>query len=145
MGPAALPGLTPPVTATLGRLLLISGLVILAGCGDPRRRAAEKTLREVGEANLRREAATLYKQLFVAPPGRYFEPKPSQWPPTFRRFKPLQVRAYADGFCIAQSVKAGSEEGLYVVPLSMDSPPREGRHAEFKKISEGIYWYQFSE
>lgn len=129
----------------LGRLLLVSCLVLLAGCGNTRRRAAEKTLRQVGEANLRHEAATYYKQLFVTSKGYYFEPKPSQWPPTFHRFQPVSVRAYADGFSLVLIAERGIEEGLYVVPTSMDLTPRERGHAHFQKISEGIYWYRFGE
>ena len=133
------------MTAIPGRLLVLGALLTLAGCGDPQRQAAGKTLHEVGEANFRREAAGLYKQLFVAPTGQYFVPKPDQWPPTFRRFGPLRVRAYADGFSLALRDGGRGEEGIYVVPIGMDRTPREGRNAEFEKISEGIYWYRFRE
>jgi hypothetical protein len=130
---------------TLGRLLCLVVLCASAGCGHDQRQDAEATLREVSSQSLRREAARFYKQLFVAPSGEYFVPKVSQWPPTFRRFQPLRVRAYADGFGLALRDARNGEEGLYVVPSGMEQTPREGRNARFQKIEEGIYWYWFTE
>jgi len=100
-------------------------------------------LQQVGEANLRRDAAGFYKELFSAPTSQHLIPKPEQWPPTFRRFEPLRVRAYADGFSLALFDGHMGEEGLYVVPSGMDNVPRAGPHAEFRKMSDGIYWYRF--
>jgi hypothetical protein len=131
--------------STLSRLLVGGALLALVGCGADKREKSTKVLQEVGAPRLRREAATFYKQLFVAPTGHYFLPKENVWPKTFRRFEPLQVRAYSDGFSLAMTAKRGIEEGLYVVPAGMDNVPKEGRNAQFEKIEDGIYWYRFNE
>jgi len=131
--------------STLSRLLFLGAMFLLASCGTDRRQAAERTLREVGTPTLRREAASWYKGLFVSPNGQYFLPKIDQWPPAFRRFEPLRVRAYADGFGLALLDARNAEEGIYVVPWGMENTPREGRNARFQKIDEGIYWYWFTE
>jgi hypothetical protein len=133
------------VISLFTRLLLLCAFFTITGCGDDQRKITQKTLRQVGANNLRREAATFYKELFVAPTGQYFLPKPEQWPPSFRRFEPLRVRAYADGFSLAIRDTRKGEVGLYVVPLGMDKTPREGRNSQFQKIDEGLYWYSFSE
>lgn len=125
--------------------LWIAALLGFAGCSGGHRRAAEAKLREVGPTTLRGEAAGFYKQLFVAPTRRYFLPALADCPPSFRRFRPLRVRAYADGFSLALADVRGAEEGLYVVPLGMDNPPRASRHAAFQRIEDGLYWYSFSE
>ena len=130
---------------TLGRWLIFSTCLILTSCGDNPRHAAEKTLRQVGPAKLRHEAASFYKELFVTPAGQYFLPKPDQWPPTFQRLEPLQVRAYADGFSLSLEEGREGEQGLYVVPQGMDNVPRESRNARFEKIDDGIYWYWFTQ
>lgn len=126
-------------------LAAAAALVALAGCGDPRRRDAERTLHQIGVASLRQDAAAFYKDLFVAPPATYFLPKPNKWPGSFQRFRPLRVRAYPDGFAIAVRERRGLEEGFYVVPLGMDRTPRESRSSHLQKIDEGIYWYRFTD
>lgn len=127
------------------RVWLASGaLLAVVGCTDPREHA-EDLLQEIGPAALRREAAVFYKQLFVAPPGRYFVPKLSQCPPAFRRFQPREVRASADGFALALRDARGVEEGLYVVPLGMEGVPRASPNARFQKVDEGIYWFWFTD
>ena len=127
-----------------GHWLLFAALIALSGCGHDKRHEAEKTLRQVGPDNLRHEAAAFYKELFVAPTGQYSLPKSDQWPPTFSRFSPLQVRAYTDGFSLPLEVERDGERGLYVVPQGMDHIPTESDHAHFRKISDGIYWYHFA-
>ncbi len=127
-------------------LLLSAGLALsLASCAKDPRQAAEETLREIGPAVLRRDAAGFYKQLFVAPPHQYFLPKLSDCPPSFQRFRPRRVRAYADGFGLALSDVRGAELGLYVTPLGMDRAPGDSAHAKFQKIDDGIFWYSFAE
>jgi hypothetical protein len=128
----------------IGSLLAAGILLALAGCSDPREKA-ERTLREVGTPALRQDAAAFYKNLFAAPPARYFLPKANQWPASFQRFKPLRVRAYPDGFAIAVRDQRGMEEGLYIVPLGMDGTPRESRTSHLQKIEDGIYWYRFTD
>src|SRR6187401_1460611 len=118
---------------TFGRLLVLGALATLTSCGATRRDTAEKTLQQVGATNLRRDAANFYKDLFVAPTGQYFLPKPNQWPPSFQRFEPREVRAYTDGFSLSVIDTRDGEEGLYVVPSGMDNIPREGRHARFQR------------
>ncbi len=130
---------------TLRRLLFLGALLAVAGCGNRERPDAERMLRNIGAPALRQEAARFYKELFVAPTGRYFLPKPDQWPPAFRRFQPDQVRAYADGFSLALSNARGVEEGLYIIPTGMDRTPSDGPNARYQRIDEGIYWYWFKE
>lgn len=131
--------------STLWRLLVGGALLALVGCAADKRKTSAKILQEVGASGLRQEAAVFYKELFVAPTGRYFLPKEKQWPRTFQSFEPLQVRAYSDGFSLAMRAERGIEEGIYVVPAGMDNVPREGRNARFEKIDDGIYWYRFNE
>jgi hypothetical protein len=130
---------------TLGRWFLVATLCSFASCSEVQRETAQKTLRQVGTTHLRAEAARLYKELFVAPTSHYFVPKADQWPLTFRRFEPLRVRAYADGFALALADTRAGEEGLYVVPQGMDNTPRAGANARFQRIEDGIYWYWFQE
>jgi len=126
-----------------GLLLVVAGL-LLAGCKEPRR-TAERTLWEIGVPTLRQDAATFYKNLFAAPPARYFLPKPNQWPANFQRLNPLRVRAYPDGFALAIREKRGLEEGFYIIPLGMDAAPRESRNSHFQRLDDGLYWYAFTD
>jgi hypothetical protein len=126
-------------------LLLLTAVFLFAGCERDVRPEAERTLQSIGVTTLRREAATFYKDFFTAPEGRYFVPNVDKCPPSFRSFNPIRVRAYPDGFAIALDESHGVEQGLYVVPLSMDDQPRAGRSAEFEKIAEGVYWFRFAD
>ena len=129
-----------------GRLLpVLAALLLLVSCGDDSRRNAERTLRETGATELRRDAAAFYKNLFVSSSARYFLPRPDKCPPSFQRFKPLRVRGYPDGFAIAIRERRGLEEGFYVIPLGMDHTPGESRSSHFQKIEDGLYWYQFTD
>jgi len=127
-----------------GRSLALGAALLLAGCGDARRDAT-RTVQAIGPAPLRRDAAAFHKQLFAAPPARYFLPRPSHWPASFTRLKPLRVRAYPDGFALALRERRGLEEGLYLIPLGMELAPRQSRAASFSPLAEGIYWYAFTD
>lgn len=133
------------MTTFLVRLLIAGFILTCAGCGTDARKDAEKALKTIGASELRREAANFYKELFVAPNGKFFVPKYDQWPRSFRRLEPLNVRAYTDGFSLTLLDDRTGEQGLYIVPAGMDGTPREGRNARFQKIDEGIYWYWFTD
>lgn len=115
---------------------------VLAGCADPRAKA-EKTVREVGVEQLRKDAAFLYKELFASRPNDFQVVRRSAWPKSFQRLNPLRVGAYQDGFSIALSAEAGGEEGLYVVPQHMDRLPNVAQVARYEEIVDGIFWYSF--
>ncbi len=114
----------------------------LAGCVD-RRARAEKTIREVGVEQLRKDAAVLYKELFASRPNDFQVVRRSAWPKTFQRLKPLRVGSYQDGFSIALSAEAGGEEGLYIVPQHMDRLPNVAQAARYEEIADGVFWYAF--
>ena len=126
------------------RLFCVLWLLVfgLAGCADPRTRA-EKTLREVGVEQLRKDAALLYKDLFASRPNDFQVVRRNAWPRSFQRLKPLRVGAYQDGFSIALSAEANGEEGLYVVPQYMDRLPNMAQAASYEEITDGVFWYSF--
>jgi hypothetical protein len=131
--------------STAPPLLTLAAMLLVAGCSRDARHDAEKALHHDGATHLRLEAATFYKDLFTAPEARYFVPNLEKCPPSFRSLNPLRVRAYPDGFAITLLESRGVEQGLYVVPQSMEKEPREGRSAEFEKMADGIYWYRFTD
>lgn len=113
-----------------------------AGCADPRARA-EKTIREVGVEQIRKDAALLYKELFASRPNDFQVVRRAAWPKSFQRLNPLRVGAYQDGFSIALSAEAGGEEGLYVVPQHMERLPNFAQAARYEEIADGVFWYSF--
>ena len=128
----------------LHRLILALCAASLCGCADPRSKA-EETLRAVGAGTLRKDAAVLYKQLFAGRGTDFIVVRASQWPESFKRFKPVRVGAYPDGLSLALLVDADSESGLYAVPLHMDHAPSGAAGARFQKLADGIYWYSFAD
>jgi len=122
-----------------GLFVALGACLALASCGDPRP-DPERTLQKIGA---RPRAFT--RNCSSPPTGHYFLPKLASCPPTFRRFRPLHVRAYPDGFALALHDGRGVEQGLYVVPLGMETTPRESRNARFERIDDGVHWYWFQE
>jgi hypothetical protein len=125
------------------RWLLVFTLAF-AACTD-RRERAERVLREDGAGRLRADAARLYKEAYGGRGAEFSVLAESAWPPSFRRFKPRRVGAYADGFTLALETEADTERGLFVIPqgFTLDTP-RWGSGAEFEPLAEGIFWYAFA-
>lgn len=126
-------------------LLLLACALFCAGCADPRGRA-EAALKNGGAAQLRRDAALLYKEMYSAS-GRadFAEVSFKKWPKSFQKLRPLHVGAYRDGFTIPLRAIDGGEAGLYVVPESMDYEPKAAPGVSFERLQEGIFWFRFSQ
>ncbi len=135
----------PPSLKIRGLVAIFLSFVLLAftGCGSPRSDALA-TLRKVGNERLRDEAAWLYKDVFAARAPAFTNVRSAQWPPSFQRFTPLHVGAFADGFALALNEKGDLESGLYVVPLHMDRTPAATAHASFERLDDGVFWYVFT-
>jgi hypothetical protein len=123
--------------------LLLPGLLALIAAGCSPRREVEQKLATVDRAQLREEAAVLYKQIFAGTAPDFTAIKPDEWPATFRALGPRSVGGFKDGFSLSFISRGGIESGLYVVPQFMDVEPSAGRRAQFEKIADGIYWYSF--
>ena len=126
-------------------LLLLACALLWQGCGD-RRQRAERQLRKGGAERLRHDAAVLYKNTF-ARHGRpaFVEIWYKEWPPSFQTLAPRHVGAYLDGIIIALKTGDHSEEGLFVVPQSMDLEPKVAPGTTYRRLAEGVYWYSFSD
>lgn len=125
------------------RCALFLIVAVLAGCSASPREKAVKRLRASDVLALRREAAVLYKNLFASANPAVISLKVSACPESFRRFEPLNVSAYPDGFGLGLEQRAGVESGLYVVPVGMEIVPASKGRAHFEPLAEGIFWYSF--
>jgi hypothetical protein len=124
-------------------LLLLIGGVFFVSCGkqaDP----IEAMIKAVGPEQLRRDAAVLYKQAFSAHSTRFVVIPKSAWPATFRRFEPIRVGAYLDGFSLTLVTTPQLESGVYVVPLDIERVPKESAGTHFEKLADGIFRYTFT-
>ena len=130
---------------SLRLLFLLACAVLAQGCGD-RRPRAERSLRKGEAEQLRHDAARLYKE-FYSRHGRpdFNEVWYKDWPRSFQKLAPRHVGAYLQGFSIALKTGHQREEGLFVVPESMDIEPRAESGVSYRKIADGVYWYTFGE
>lgn len=102
-------------------------------------------MEEVGAESLRREAALLYKEMHGSAGAGFAVVPKKEWPNSFRRIEPVRVGCYADGFSLALSTDADTEQGLYIVPeeFARREPAAAGR-TRFEPLAEGVYWYEFA-
>ena len=128
---------------TAGRAfsIFISSL-LLVGCSDARARAKD-ALKRVDKKQLRKDAATFYKNIFAEHRKTITTVNPQYWSRAFSQLRPLRITAYPDGFAFCLEAAGDSESGLYIVPLGMELEPKATRWATFEKLSEGIYSYSF--
>ena len=131
----------PPRCARTSAALL---LTLLTACSDARDRA-ETVLARGNTAQVRRDAALLYKDLFAASGPGVTTLSAKDWPASFQPFKPLRVGAYRDGIALVLESKADAEAGLYIVPEGMNHAPASTHRAKFHPLREGIFWYAFGE
>ena len=129
------------MTAGRAILILLSAL-FLAGCDDVRTRAM-KTVKRVKAAQLRKDVAKFYKDIFATNQKTIFTLRPEYWSLAFVELHPERITAYPDGFAFCLEKKGDAESGLYIVPLGMDHDPAPTPWASFEKLSEGIFWYSF--
>ncbi|MGB8169781.1 MAG: hypothetical protein WCF18_19930 [Chthoniobacteraceae bacterium] len=130
---------------SLRAILILVCALACGGCADPRARA-EAELKNGGAAQLRHDAALLYKEMFSGA-GRpdFVEVWFKNWPKSFQKLRPIHVGAYHDGFTIALRTSNGGESGLYIVPESMDYEPKAAPGVAFQKLADGIFWFQFGQ
>ncbi len=128
---------------TAGRAIpILISTLLLAGCTDTRGRAL-KTMEHFKPAQLRREVALYYKNIFAehqktsVPVGAKF------WSEAFTALRPERITAYPDGFAFCLETNGDAESGLYIVPEGMDVAPKPTAWASYEKLHEGIYWYSF--
>ena len=121
--------------------VLISAL-LFAGCTDARGRAV-KTVKRVTPAELRKDAAHYYKDIFTSQRKTMVTLNSQYWSWSFSELHPSRITAYPDGFAFRLETKGDTESGLYIVPLGMEHEPTPTRWASFEKLSEGIFWYSF--
>jgi hypothetical protein len=120
-------------------LSVLCAAALLGGCSEPRDDAKAR-LKTVNAAELRTDAARIYKQLYASPGADYVPLKPSLWPASFKKLKPLRVGVYPNGFALAIEGSGELETGLHVVPLGLTATPTSS-HAKYEQLQEGVYWY----
>jgi hypothetical protein len=126
--------------------LLACALVVTgsSGCTDAKA-DAERKVAEVGVAQLRKDAARIYKDVFARPAPPFEEVHASMWPASFRAFHPHHVGVASDGISLSLVHSRDAESGLYIVPWQMERTPSATPNASFQPIADGIYWYSFRE
>jgi hypothetical protein len=122
-------------------VLFVTGVFALS-CGKSTD-SIELLVKAVGPEQLRRDAAVLYKQAFSAHTTSFVVIQKSAWPASFRRFDPIRVGAYLDGFSLTLESTPLSESGVYVVPLDIDRIPAQAAGTHFERIADGIFRYSF--
>jgi hypothetical protein len=125
-------------------LLAAAFAFALAACSNPRERAG-KAIEKVGPAQLRRDAALLYKRLFAGHGTDFVVVRAKDRPESFRPFSPIRVGAYPDGISLALESKDGGESGLYLVPATMEHQPSAAHGGRFERMADGVYWYSFGD
>ena len=129
---------------TAGRaLLILLPALLLAACSDSRARAM-KTVQRVTAAQLRRDVARYYKNIFAPHQKTIVTVHPEIWTLAFVELHPERITAYPDGFAFRLESNGDAESGLYIVPLGMEHDPTLTPWATFEKLSEGIFWYSFN-
>ena len=126
------------------QFLAASLALAFIACSNQRDRAGA-TLEKVGAAQLRRDAALLYKRLFAGHGTDFVVVRAKDWPESFQRFSPLRVGAYPDGISLALESKDSGESGLYVVPATMEHQPSAAQGGKFQRMADGVYWYSFGD
>ena len=127
---------------TAGVLLLLVAALLVSSCGEEEN-SVESIITAVGPEQLRRDAAVLYKQAFAASNTRFAVISKSTWPASFRRFRPIRVGAYRDGFSLTLATTPQTESGIYVVPSGMELSPAQTTGTKFEKVADGIFRYSF--
>ena len=117
--------------------------VLSGGCSDLRKEAtAPITPAEAKE--LRLDAARLFKEFREKGGAEYIPLKPTVWPERFQKYKPLRVGIYRDGVALALEGSAPLEQGIHIVPFTLDFTPPPGR-TTYERIQDGVYWYRMSQ
>lgn len=122
---------------------MLLSTALLAGCHPSPREKADRRVREMDTKRLRADAAVLYKDVFASASSALISIKESAWPASFRRFEPMRVNAYRDGFSLVLDKTGEVESGIYVVPEAMEIEPRPTERARFERVADGIFWYSF--
>lgn len=116
-----------------GATLLI-GVMTLSGCSCSRnaqlRADAMRVLNGSNKTQLTADATALWNQ--------YLDPSSvpeTNWPPSFKAFKPVRISRDSYGIYIITAMFAGHTAGVYIV-INPDFAPNN----KTERISEGIYW-----
>jgi hypothetical protein len=121
-------------------VLVVAVLLFVGACSDARKNAlAQITPAEAKE--LRIVAAQLYKEYRATPAPEYLPLKAKVWPARFKKYKPLRVGLYADGAVLVLEGDAETEQGIHIVPITMDLAPSRGR-VTYERIQDGVFWYR---
>ena len=123
-------------------LFILLPALLLAGCDDARIRAM-KTVKRVKPAQLRKDVARFYKNIFGPHQKTIVRVNSEIWTLAFDELHPERITAYPDGFAFCLESNGSAESGLYIVPLGMDHVPTPTPWASYEKLHEGIYWYSF--
>jgi hypothetical protein len=99
-----------------------------------------KLLERVGFAKLRDDAELILK---TSPNSRRIAE--DDWPESIRRLKPLGVRTNGTGVDIYFFKFVSKESGVFVLPTNSSYEPRNETSAvRYRKVADGLYWYDIS-
>lgn len=116
----------------MAKRFLVLALLAAAGCSHGEREVRDAVTR-ANRARLLADAAVLQRRFsFVVPE--------SQWPPSFRAFKPASVHADPEGVFIETHETFVESAGLFIRLDPAYAPPRSGDPA-FTEIEPDLYWY----
>ena len=111
--------------------------MVVAGCSPEA--AMKRTVREVGEDNLRAEGLAACREGFAA--GTVQKVPEERWPAAVRAFHPLSLWAEPDGAYILLDSDADGERGVYLPRIHSDRDPVCGPKLTHTKLGQGVYSY----
>lgn len=121
--------------------LIITCTALLSACSDLRKDTVGKITAEEAK-DLRLDAAKLYIEYRKILGAEYIPLKPAAWPESFKKYKPLRVGMYRDGVALALDGAAPTEQGIHVVPSSMEAAPISSGRITYDRIQDGVFWYR---
>lgn len=121
--------------------LIFTCVVLLSACSDLRKDAVGKVTAQEAK-DLRLDSAKLYIEYRKILGAEYIPLKPTAWPESFKKYKPLRVGMYRDGVALVLEGAAPTEQGIHVVPSSMESAPTSSGRITYDRIQDGVYWYR---
>jgi hypothetical protein len=128
------------VKTTALRLLLLSFVLTLTACSDPRSTSLSR-LRHVDAAELRTSVAQLHTRLFPAPGPTFVPVRSELWPAAFAKLRPLRMNLYRDGLAITLCAEPGMEYGLHIVPVGDVLQPKSTERTRYEELQQGIYYF----
>ena len=122
------------------RLLLLSVVLTLAACTDPRSNSLSR-LRHADAAELRASVAQLSATLLPTPGPEFIPMRPELWPAALAKLRPLRMNLYRDGLAVTLQAEPGMEFGIHILPAGDEHQLKSTERTRYEELQQGIYYF----